>query len=258
MLKFWDSHFVVLISDHGLEEVIERMWSLLDLLAGPGQSEAPPCPWNVHSATVEAIFLGCSLEIVRCWDHLDSGYDWTPIRLLYKLSRFGRWVQRSIHLTAPKTSLVCHFPWLLNHHLPIWSGLPLSSVSPWLLCVGTISDSTWGSPRLQTNIMLFHLPWKLFLQAHFMPGNIFLFSSDRWNIISWGSFLVLSLLEYALPPPVEPNVMIAFLEFPFLLLYLPKIVCRFFSLCNHMSTSVSSPRYNMRVRETERDRGGEI
>ena len=155
-------------------------WALGDSALPSPSLECALCHSGSH------FFLGCSLEIVRCWDHLDSGCDWTPTRLLYKLSRFGRWVQRSIHLTAPKTSLVCHFPWLLNYHLPIWSGLPLSSVSPWLLCIGTISDSTWGSPRLQTNIMLFHLPWKLFLQAHFMPGNIFLFSSDRWNIISWG------------------------------------------------------------------------
>ena len=52
-LLLWTLTFRYLFEQLLLEEVIERSWALVDLWAGPRQSEAPqslPCPWNVCSS----------------------------------------------------------------------------------------------------------------------------------------------------------------------------------------------------------------
>lgn len=60
------------------------------------------------------LFQRHNLEKVRwCWDHLESISDWMQFRPLYKLLRFGGWMQRSICLAAAQDK-PCKFPRLFN------------------------------------------------------------------------------------------------------------------------------------------------
>lgn len=87
-------------------KVIEGMWLLVDSWAELSNQRLliPTCPWNVASVCLphsQKLTQGQSLEIVMWgWKHVVSIWDWNKVRPLYKLSRFGRWVQRSIHLAA--------------------------------------------------------------------------------------------------------------------------------------------------------------
>lgn len=136
--------------DGGLEEVIKRMWLMVDLRAGSGESMAPhpcPCPWNVPSAHHShswSPFQGCSLESTRCcWDHLDWKRDWILLRPQYKLLWFW-WAGAEINLSCshPRPALnvssvayhTCHQPICLC----LWS---LLALPVW----GPVSNFTWGS-----------------------------------------------------------------------------------------------------------------
>ena len=77
-----------------------------DPWAGLRHSEAPH-PLPIFGMCIPSSFpvletaQGRSLEIVVwCWDHLDRIYDWTQLRSLYKLLRFGGHVRRSTHLAV--------------------------------------------------------------------------------------------------------------------------------------------------------------
>lgn len=74
-LSRWSFGFSPLFCSVGGEEVIERMWPLVDSQVGPGQSGAL-CPLAVLecmfclSFPQWVLFQACSFETVRwCWDH---------------------------------------------------------------------------------------------------------------------------------------------------------------------------------------------
>lgn len=70
------------------------------------------------------------------WDYLDGICDWTQLRPLYKLLRLwqmGGTINSSCSL--PGQALDASFLAYLTYDLPIWNGLPLSSVSLCPLCV---------------------------------------------------------------------------------------------------------------------------
>lgn len=110
-----------------LEEVIKRMWLLVDSWAEPRQLKAShSCPSNVHSTHCSHSgnhFQGHSAERVGCFgDHLDDICNRTRASL--NLLRFW-WVGGRYLLVSwlPATSLIGMFPSLLN--LPpknmVWS-----------------------------------------------------------------------------------------------------------------------------------------
>ena len=74
---------------------------------GTQRSLPSPHPWNVGSAYLscsQRLLRGQSLEMVmQCWEHLDSVCDYTRLRILCKLLRFGGQVQNP---------LICKFPLL--------------------------------------------------------------------------------------------------------------------------------------------------
>lgn len=95
-------------------------------------------------------FQGHSLERVSCcWDHLDSVRDWTQLRPLYNLLRFWR-VGAEIYLSCGHSRWASYVSSLAYYmcHLPIWSRLPLPSVSPCPACMGTgfrfHAGNSWG------------------------------------------------------------------------------------------------------------------
>lgn len=78
------------MSELVLEEVMERTRLLVDLQAGPGQLEAPyslPCPWNVCSVHMGAVFKDTALREQCVIEAIWMVYM-TPLRPLYNLLRF--------------------------------------------------------------------------------------------------------------------------------------------------------------------------
>ena len=93
---------------------------------------------------------GCNLERVRCgWEHLDGVGDWTSLRLLYKLLRFSQ-VGVEIYLSCGHPRQISYISPLAYEtcHLPIWSALSLSLVSPFLPYMGPVSNFTQESPEV--------------------------------------------------------------------------------------------------------------
>lgn len=74
-------------------------------------------------------FQGHFEKAMCYWDHLDGIHDWNQLKPLYKFIRLWQEGTEILILQLPKTSLMYKFPCLLNCHIPIWSGMPLSSVS---------------------------------------------------------------------------------------------------------------------------------
>ena len=77
-----------------LEEVIKKMWHWLthEMDLGNPRFLMLPHPWNVHSVHGShggSHFQGLSLEGMCFWDHVVGIWDWTKLRPLYKLLRFG-------------------------------------------------------------------------------------------------------------------------------------------------------------------------
>lgn len=86
----------------------QRTWSAVDQRAGPGPLEAShplPCPWKTFLLMFpqwEPV-QGRSLKgALYCWDHLDSVWDWTQARLLYKSLRIWQ--------TGSEIYLSCCYP----------------------------------------------------------------------------------------------------------------------------------------------------
>lgn len=72
----------------------------------------------------------------------------SPLKASVPTSTIGWWVQRFTPFTAPKTNLVCKFSCLFNLPLTNPERLPLSSVSPCLLCVqGQFANVHWLQPH---------------------------------------------------------------------------------------------------------------
>lgn len=122
---------------------------LLTLELNPGNQRL-----LTHSPVLETFALhshsenclqGHGLEsAVCCWDHLDGIGDWIPLRFPPKLFRIptGRCGDLLI-LQPPKTRLILSSAYQTCHQ-PVWSGLPLSSVSPCPVCMG---DGLWANSR---------------------------------------------------------------------------------------------------------------
>lgn len=102
-----------------LAVAIERLWLLGDLRAGPGQSETShtlPCPGDVPSTCIPH---SQKLPQAKPWGsdgfraHLGSIHAWIQLGPLYKLLRFGRWVE--IYLSCGHSRPVsCVIPLLIK------------------------------------------------------------------------------------------------------------------------------------------------
>lgn len=106
-----------------------------------------PCPWNVG-----AICLSFSLTWWCGIENTYSVHNWTQLRLLYEILRFGRWVWGSTVLQLPKASHGYKFLCLSNLlSPPPPSGLyPLSS-SPCPLRTDRFQIIPRMPLRVQTN-----------------------------------------------------------------------------------------------------------
>ena len=72
----------------------------------------------------------------------------SPLKASVSTSTVGWWVQRPTPLAAPKTNLACKFSCLFNLPPTNLEQLPLSSVSPCLLCVqGQFANVRWLQPH---------------------------------------------------------------------------------------------------------------
>ena len=112
----------------GLQCWVRMTWLKLnpDPWAGPRHLEVSHpflCPWNVGSACLscsQRLLPRHSLEMVTwCWKHPHGIHDWAQFGPLYKLLKFGGWLQRSIHLSATQIKAGIQVPlayW--NCHLP--------------------------------------------------------------------------------------------------------------------------------------------
>ena len=165
-----------------VEEIMERIWLLVELWAGCSQSETPHpllCPWNVCSAH-HSHANSCSKDAasreqcVCCWDHLDCIHCWTPLRPLHKLSRFW-WVMGGCRdlliFLSPKISLICKFPSSLK--------LPPTSLewSASFFCLslpsaygGPVSNFTLGTPKVSNQHIFIYLISSLDLKEKW-PDN---------------------------------------------------------------------------------------
>lgn len=150
-----------------LKETLKRTLPLVDLQGRAGPLEAPhyPTPWNVCSAPCwhsQSYFQWCSLETAGCGDPLEQIHDWTQLKLLYKLLRFIRWVQRSASLATAHGKAQMKVPLLI---IPVsyqhgatasFSGLSLLcvcgsqfqiSLGQLIVCEPTIGESTRRSKK---------------------------------------------------------------------------------------------------------------
>lgn len=120
-----------------LGEVIKRMWSLVDLRAGPRQSAGPhhhPCPRKVSFSTwpfrpLLPSVKGRSLERERCWEHGDRIDDQTVSRPQHKLLRF--W------LAEAEICSSCGHPRQASWKFPCSLSLPPTHLQ------GSVSCPTW-------------------------------------------------------------------------------------------------------------------
>lgn len=143
MLYFGFSDYAFSIT-HMLGEVIERMWPPVDLGAGFRQSEAPH-PSLVLGRYLQptipilgAIFKDCNAWKEQCvaetmWTRNATDSFKTSIQIFKIL--VGRPGDLAI-LWMPRTDLCISFFAYWICQLPIWSGLPLSTVSLCLLYSG--------------------------------------------------------------------------------------------------------------------------
>lgn len=132
----------------------------VDLWTGLRHLEAPlPCPWNVSSACLSCSqrqLQGLGLEkIMWCGEHLHGMRDWTQLKPLYQLLRFGRWVPRSTLLLPPKISLVWKFSLLIKHvtyqsgvACPLHQSLPMEYGGGFQITPGTSTGSCKPTPMV--------------------------------------------------------------------------------------------------------------
>lgn len=137
-----------------LEEVIERMWPQVDPKIRPwavrSSSHLSPVVemYSAHHSHTRSCFSDAALrERVRnCWDCLDWVYDRIQLNLLCKLLRFWQ-ASAEIYLSCccpRQPSDVNSLPYQICH-LPIWSALPVSSISPfpWYRGASVDQQSFW-------------------------------------------------------------------------------------------------------------------
>ena len=115
--------------DKLLGEIIKRTWPLMDWKLVPGNQRLLTRSPTYHSHSGN--WKGHSLERGRCsWDPLDWICDATPLKPLYKLSRF--WQTCAEVYSSVATQDKCHM-WVAllikACHLPVWNGLLLPWVS---------------------------------------------------------------------------------------------------------------------------------
>lgn len=132
---------------------IRRPWARRDKWGGP-YNYVVPCPWNVFSACLS---WARAAPRTLTWDSKvllrpsDSLHDWTQLRFLNFLKFWLAGANiysscsypREISYVSPLVHSACH--------LSIWSGLPLSLVSPcpqyvvahFKLHLGTNTQDTW-------------------------------------------------------------------------------------------------------------------
>lgn len=81
--------------------------------------------------------------------------DWTPLRPPHKTKILADDYEVLLALQPLKTTLVCSPLACYTCHLPIWSGLPLSSISPRPSYIGACfrfhSGNSWGCEPTVTN-----------------------------------------------------------------------------------------------------------
>lgn len=114
-----------------LGKVIKKMRPWFDPWARPRQLEGPhflPCAWNAHSAFLPGA-RSCPKSqpwgnnvVMRLfgwgtWRNIVKAscvHDWSQLRPLCNILRFGWWVQKLLFLQPPKRRLGSRFPCLFN------------------------------------------------------------------------------------------------------------------------------------------------
>lgn len=140
--------------------------------------------WMFHPLFPQAeIFQMCSLERVRCWDHLDDVHDWNKLRLLYKFVRF--WcVCVQVYLSCSCLRQASFVSSLVHEtcRLPSWTGLMLSSVSSCPCVWGPVSDFTRKLPRFWTNNVI------VIVKFYIQTVNWW-YVEVQWTFIYWPCIL---------------------------------------------------------------------
>lgn len=148
-----------------LEKVIKQMWPPVDLWDGPGHTEVLTLsPSLKRGFCLPFLFPEAAPRtepemVMQCWEHLDSVCDYTRLRILCKLLRFGGQVQNPLIRKFPLLTKCASFlsspwppsrgGWFQSTPEKPGEGFKPVVISPSPLYVSHKNTSHWtqGSPR---------------------------------------------------------------------------------------------------------------